>query len=88
MAHARPIVCLACALFFAIMAMAEATAAYSTKPAVNAVFAFDLYLGSGRVDNALISCAHEFYPFTLALTFLGTCVSVAIAIVVRNRGRF
>lgn len=88
MAHGRPIVCFACALFFAIIAMAEATAAYTAKPAVTAVLAFDFYLGGCRVDSSLISCASAFYPFTFALTFLGICVTVAIALVLRNRERF
>jgi hypothetical protein len=87
MALCRPVLYCGCAFLFAIM-RAEATAAYTAKPAVTAVLALAAYLGSCRVDSALISCAHEFYPFTLAPTFFGTYVTVAIAIVVLNRERF
>jgi hypothetical protein len=87
MALCRPVLCCGCAFLFAIM-RAEATAAYTAKPAVTAVLALAFYLGSCRVDSALVSCAHEFYPFTLAPTFLGICITVATAIVVRNRERF
>jgi hypothetical protein len=74
--------------FSAIVAMAEPTAAYTPKPAATAALAMDYYLGSCRVDSSLISCAHEFYPYTLALAFLGICVTVAIGLVLRNRERF
>jgi hypothetical protein len=73
--------------FSAIVVMAEATAVYTAKPAATANLATDVYLGSCRVDSSLISCAREFYPFALPLTFLGICVTAAIALVLWNRQR-
>jgi len=57
-------------------------------PALVAVLAADFYIGACRVDSSLISCAHEFYPFTSALTFLGICATVAIVLALRNLERF
>jgi hypothetical protein len=87
MALCQSIVACVCGLFFAIMAMAEATAAYTAKPAATSNLATDVYLGSCRVDTSLISCAREFYPFALPLSFLGICVTAAIALVLWNRER-
>jgi hypothetical protein len=84
----RPILHCLCALSFVMLVMVEATASYTARPAVDAVLAMDFYLGACRVDMSLISCAKEFYPLTSALTFLVICITVAIALVLRNRERF
>jgi len=87
-APCRSILRCMCALSFVMLVMAEATASYTARPAVDAVLAMDFYLGACRVDTSLISCAKEFYPITSAFTFLATCVTVAILLTLRNRERF